>query len=120
MTLNNYKIGIDVGLYLTGLAAIEVDSNGEPVRILNMQSVIHDGGVDPNSNKTADTRKMISGVARRTRRMRRRRKSRLANLNKYLEELRLPLENYGDDTFEPWMLRACLADGYIQDEEQRK
>lgn len=120
MTLNNYKIGIDVGLYSTGLAAIEVDSNGEPVRILNMQSVIHDGGVDPNSNKTADTRKMISGVARRTRRMRRRRKSRLANLNKYLEELRLPLENYGDDTFEPWMLRARLADGYIQDEEQRK
>lgn len=54
-----YRIGIDVGLYSTGLSAVEVDSNGTPIRILNMQSVIHDGGVDPNSNKTADTRKMI-------------------------------------------------------------
>lgn len=115
-----YRIGIDVGLYSTGLSAVEVDSNGTPIRILNMQSVIHDGGVDPNSNKTADTRKMISGVARRTRRMRRRRKSRLANLDKYLESLGFPITNYGDDTFEPWMLRARLADGYIPDEEQRK
>lgn len=114
-----YDIGVDVGLYSTGLAAIEVDSNNVPIRILNMESVMHDGGVDPNSNKTADTRKMIAGVARRTRRMRRRRKARLKELDAYLKSLGYPVISYGDDTFEPWMIRARLADGYISDDAER-
>lgn len=115
-----YRVGVDVGLNSTGLAAIEVDSEGKPIRILNMQSVIHDGGVDPNSNKTGDTRKLISGIARRTRRMRRRRRARLAKLDHFLSELGLPIEEYGDESFEPWVVRAKLADAYIEDEETRK
>ena len=42
-----YEVGIDVGLNSTGLAAIEIDENNNPVRILKAISVIHDGGVDP-------------------------------------------------------------------------
>lgn len=116
----DYVVGIDVGLYSTGLAAIEVDSAGNPLRILNMESVIHDGGVDPNSNKTGDTRKLVSGVARRTRRMRRRRRERLRKLDQYLLEHGYPVEEYGDDTLKSWMTRAELADGHIADDEERK
>lgn len=42
-----YRIGIDVGLNSVGLAAVEVSDENSPVRLLNAQSVIHDGGVDP-------------------------------------------------------------------------
>ena len=69
MTTRHYRIGIDVGLNSVGLAAIEVDDDGKPVRILNAQSVIHDGGVDPTKRGKAITRKNISGGARRMRRM---------------------------------------------------
>lgn len=40
-----YRIGIDVGLNSVGLAAVEVSDENSPVRLLNAQSVIHDGGV---------------------------------------------------------------------------
>lgn len=60
-----YRIGIDVGLNSVGLAAVEVSDENSPVRLLNAQSVIHDGGVDPQKNKEAITRKNMSGVARR-------------------------------------------------------
>lgn len=45
-----YRIGIDVGLNSVGLAAVEVSDENSPVRLLNAQSVIHDGGVDPQKN----------------------------------------------------------------------
>lgn len=38
-----YRIGIDVGLNSVGLAAVEVSDENSPVRLLNAQSVIHDG-----------------------------------------------------------------------------
>lgn len=50
-----YRIGIDVGLNSVGLAAVEVSDENSPVRLLNAQSVIHDGGVDPQKNKEAIT-----------------------------------------------------------------
>jgi CRISPR-associated endonuclease Csn1 len=56
-----YRIGIDVGLYSVGLAAIEIDDsdpnplNAFPLRLLSIKSVIHDGAIDPDSNKTADS-----------------------------------------------------------------
>lgn len=65
----SYAIGIDVGLNSVGLAAIRLDNNGEPIRILKAMSVIHDAGIDPNGAKESDTRKAISGVARRVRRL---------------------------------------------------
>lgn len=47
----SYAIGIDVGLNSVGLAAIRLDNNGEPIRILKAMSVIHDAGIDPNGEK---------------------------------------------------------------------
>lgn len=64
-----YVVGIDVGLFSVGFAALEIDDAGNPIRILNSMSHIHDSGLDPNNQKTAQTRKAVSGVARRTRRV---------------------------------------------------
>jgi len=55
-TPKKYGIGIDVGLNSVGLAAIEVDDSGTPAEILWLQTIVHDGGVDPTANKTAGTR----------------------------------------------------------------
>ena len=81
-----YLIGIDVGLMSVGLAAIEVDESGFPIRILNLQSVIHDGGIDPQAGKKKSiSRKAVSGIARRTRRMRNKKVARLRQLDLLLE-----------------------------------
>lgn len=120
----SYVIGIDVGLNSVGLSAIRLDSLGNPIRILKAMSVIHDAGVDPNGQKASDTRKMLSGVARRVRRMRRQRRRRLQKLDELLQSLGLPVTENKDldfsDSFAPWLFRAKLADEYIEDDEQRK
>ena len=117
-----YVVGIDVGLNSTGLAAIEVDENRFPLRLLNCQTNIHDGGVDPNSNKSGESRLAVSGVARRTRRMRNRRCKRLQRLDDLLSKAGYPLVDTNDlnSAFEPWMVRAELVDGFIEDEAERK
>lgn len=121
MSKRLYRLGIDVGLNSVGLAAIEVDESGMPLRILNAQSVIHDGGVDPQKNKEAITRKKQSGIARRTRRMRRRRKARLARLDNVLERLGFPIVESESLTepFEEWAVRGRLAERYIEDDDER-
>ena len=121
MSKRLYRIGIDVGVNSVGLAAIEVDESGMPLRILNAQSVIHDGGVDPQKNKEAITRKKQAGIARRTRRMRRRRKARLARLDNTLEQLGFPIVEPESLTepFEEWAVRGKLAEQYIEDDDER-
>ncbi len=116
-----YRVGIDVGLNSVGLAAIEVDNQGSPNRILCMESVIHDGGVDPTANKTAGTRRAISGTARRMRRLIRRRRKRLNDLDQALKGIGWPLvdlESIPDPRF-PWKARLELVSTPVEDEERR-
>ena len=117
-----YRIGIDVGLNSVGLAAVEVSDENSPVRLLNAQSVIHDGGVDPQKNKEAITRKNMSGVARRTRRMRRRKRERLHKLDMLLGKFGYPViePESLDKPFEEWHVRAELATRYSEDDELRR
>lgn len=121
MRQKRHVIGIDVGLNSVGLAAIELDETEMPVRILKAMSVIHDGGVDPNSQKSGDSRRQQAGIARRTRRMRRRRKARLARLDKKLSDLGFPIV---DEKllrgFDVWRIRALAASEYIENEDERK
>ena len=112
-----YCVGIDVGLNSVGLAAIEVDEEGTPVSILNMETIIHDGGIDPTANKSAGTRKAVSGAARRVRRLYRQRRRRLADLDRKLAELGWPivdLEKISDPWY-PWAVRAGLVKTRIDD-----
>lgn len=121
MSVKRYRVGIDVGLNSVGLAAIEVDDDGMPVRILNAQSVIHDGGVDPTKNKEAITRKKLSGVGKRARRMIRRRRARLEKLDQTLKQFGYPIVDPESlNTFDEWKVRASLAESFIEDEVTRK
>ena len=117
----SYRVGIDVGTYSLGCTAIEVDDNDQPVNILSSVSLIHDSGLDPDQQKRAVTRLASSGVARRTRRLYRRRRRRMINLEKFLTsqgwETR-PFEHYSDP-YLPWNARVALVNGYISDDAQR-
>lgn len=129
-----YRIGIDVGLYSVGLSAIEIDDSTDnpfdamPIKLLSCMSVIHDGAVDPDSNKTADSRKAISGVARRTRRLNKRKKDRLQKLDTLLNSLGYPVAwadslvsnlNMTDPYF-AWKTRISALEAYIPDLEKRR
>lgn len=116
----NYVVGIDVGSYSVGLAAIEVDEQGVPIRLLSVLSHIHDSGIDPDHHKKAVTRLAASGVARRTRRLYRRKRRRLMALEKFLEQQNWRAgenEEY-KDSFRPWRVRAELATSRIDDQNE--
>lgn len=116
----NYRVGIDVGSYSIGMAAIAIDDDGKPTEILSAISLIHDSGVDPDSAKSAATRLATSGVARRTRRLYRRKRKRLAKLDKFISSQGWPLKEFEEyeDPFYPWRVRAELATTAIADQQE--
>ncbi|MDO4761813.1 MAG: HNH endonuclease [Corynebacterium sp.] len=102
------------------MAAIEIDENDYPITILSAVSLIHDSGLDPDQIKSAVTRLASSGIARRTRRLYRRKRRRLAALDSFLENLgwiTKDFEEY-DDPFYPWKVRAELVTNPIADETE--
>lgn len=120
MKPRNYTIGIDVGLKSVGLAAVELDTDGMPLRILKAMSAIHDGGVDPNNAKNGDSRRLQAGIARRTRRMRRRRRARLARLDAKLRQFGYPIvDECTLQVFDMWRIRAHAATEFIPNDEER-
>ena len=116
----NYRVGIDVGSYSIGMAAIAIDDDGKPTEILSAISLIHDSGVDPDSAKSAATRLATSGVARRTRRLYRRKRKRLAKLDKFISSQGWPLKEFEEyeDPFYPWRVRAELATTAITNQQE--
>lgn len=132
-----YRVGIDVGLYSVGLSAIEIDDSSDdprsalPIRLLSTMSVIHDGGVDPEKAKSADSRKATSGVARRTRTMRKRKRERLSKLDEILEDLGYPVAQAkaiaeGTDALDPdnsayptWRARRFAVEKPIENDRER-
>ena len=116
----NYRVGIDVGSYSLGMAAIAIDDDGKPTEILSAISLIHDSGVDPDSAKSAATRLATSGIARRTRRLYRRKRKRLAKLDKFISSQGWPLKEFEEyeDPFYPWRVRAELATTAIADQQE--
>ena len=122
MQPKKYFVGIDVGSYSIGFAAIEVDEENNPSSILCAMSQIHDSGLDPDSQKTAKTRLAVSGVARRTRRLYHRRKKRTERLEKFLISLGWPVEKFETyaDPYLPWKARAELATEFVEDPKDRE
>ena len=112
-----YRVGIDVGTHSVGLAAIEFDNLGRPAKILSAMSCIHDSGV--LEAKTATTRLAAAGIARRVRRLRRRRVKRLVALNKWLEEKGWSSLSDEGNPYLPWLARKQLATEKITDESLR-
>lgn len=118
--MKQYNAGIDVGINSVGFAAIEVDSKGLPLNILNNMVVLHDSGVDPWTAKTGATRLANSGTARRTRKLIARRRKRLQKLDRYIEVQGWPLVDFSSlpDPYTPWKIRAKLTQDRLEGEEQ--
>ena len=101
-----------------------------PLDFLSIMSVIHDGALDPSSSarKAADSRKAVSGVARRTRRLFKARRKRYAKLDGLLQQYGYPVAQasemvsnmHGEDPFLPWRARISLVGGFIENETKRK
>lgn len=117
MTQRHYRAGIDVGTNSIGFSLVEVDDDGYPTDLTNSVVVIHDSGVDPDAQDAGDSRRAVSGVARRARRLYKRAKKRLDRLDAYIESLGWPLidlESYQDPR-RAWSIRAALANEQITD-----
>ena len=115
-----YRIGIDVGDMSVGLAAVEYDGEGTPIRILAAVSHIHDGGLDPDTAKSPLSRTNTSGVARRARRLLRNRRKRLTRLDQVLIAENIPVSEYElPQTHDAWHYRNVLSRNYEPDEAER-
>ncbi|MEG0790874.1 MAG: HNH endonuclease [Gordonibacter sp.] len=129
-----YRAGVDVGQYSVGLTAIEIDDSSDnpyeamPLRTLSIMSVTHDGAIDPSARDSADSRKAVSGAARRSRRLFEQRRFRYQELDKCLAKWEYPVARAADmiaglhdsDPYLPWHARINLLEGYIEDEQKRK
>ena len=112
----NYRIGIDVGTHSVGLAAIEFDDLGRPTGILSAVSHLHDAGVLEEKQNT--TRLAASGVARRTRRLIRRRRKRLKLLEQKIVQWGWSEPSASMDPYVAWRARARLASQPISDPDE--
>jgi CRISPR-associated endonuclease Csn1 len=123
MTRSNdllYRIGIDVGSNSVGIAAVEYESDGTPLRVLSAVSHIHDGGMDPSTGKSPRSRLATSGVARRTRRLVRNRRRRLVRLDDLLRENGFPIrDSETGQTLDAWSARDELSRKYVEDDAER-
>ena len=115
-----YRIGIDVGEKSVGLAAVEYDDNGAPIKILSAVSHIHDGGMDPETAKSPLSRIATAGVARRARRLVRNRRRRLQRLDVLLNDLGFVLPQAEvPQTHDAWVVRSKLSREFEPNEQVR-
>lgn len=124
MPAHHLRVGIDVGTHSVGLATLRVNDQGTPIELLSALSHIHDSGIGKEGQEKHDTRKKLSGVARRARRLLRRRRKRLQQLDKVLLDLGFPIPESGEflnlseqtDPYRVWRVRARLVEEKLPEE----
>jgi CRISPR-associated endonuclease Csn1 len=123
MNQRRYDVGIDVGQSGIGIAAIEIsdDETERPQSLLLSMVEIIDGARDPSSGKAPRSRKLISGVARRARRLTKRRAQRIVKLGELLDKFGISAgdKNLTAVTYEPWLARDELSRKYVPDTMER-
>ncbi len=116
---SSWILGVDVGQRSVGLAAVEVDEENSPNKILSAVTVIHDGGV--GNERTQESRLAQAGIARRLHRLRRRRRSRLNKVDRLIEQLGWTLPPpTGEHPYAAWEARKRLVEQPVPDEEDLK
>lgn len=126
MSAHHLRVGIDVGTHSVGLATLRVDEQGTPIELLSALSHIHDSGIGKEGQKDHDTRKKLSGVARRTRHLLRNRRKRLQQLDKVLLGLGFPIPKPGEfldpseqtDPYRVWRVRARLVEEKLPEDQR--
>lgn len=124
MSAHHLRVGIDVGTHSVGLATLRVDEQGTPIELLSALSHIHDSGVGKEGKQKHKTRKKLSGIALRTRRLLRNRRKRLQQLDEVLLDLGFPIpkpEEFLDlsepaDPYRVWRVRARLVEEQLPEE----
>lgn len=115
------RVGVDVGTHSVGCCAIAVDPAGAPVRILSALSLIHDAGIGEDGKEKATSRRELAGVARRARRLLRRRRKRLQQLDTLLVRLGYPIVDFAEqkDPYLVWRVRAQLVQEVFPEKTRR-
>ncbi len=114
------RIGIDVGQHSVGFSAVEYDDDDWPIQILAAVTHIHDGGMDPDTAKTPQSRLATAGVARRTRRLTRNRRKRLQRLDALMRSHGYSVPDIEvPQTHDAWHARSVLTTQTIQDVDAR-
>ena len=124
MSAHHLRVGIDVGTHSVGLATLRVDEQGTPIELLSALSHIHDSGVGKDGREKHKTRKKVSGIALRTRRLLRNRRKRLQQLDEVLLDLGFPIPKPGEfldlneqtDPYRVWRVRARLVEEQLPEE----
>lgn len=124
MSAHHLRVGIDVGTHSVGLATLRVDDHGTPIELLSALSHIHDSGVGKEGKKDHDTRKKLSGIARRARRLLHHRRTQLQQLDEVLRDLGFPIPTPGEfldlneqtDPYRVWRVRARLVEEKLPEE----
>jgi len=112
-----WTLGVTIGEHAVGLAAVEYPVDDEGPKILAAVSDIHDAGTDPDG-QIGDSRKARAGVARRTRRLHKRRRALLGSLANVLESFGCR-EPEVIPTHGAWKARATLVRHKINEDRRR-
>ena len=118
--MNNYRIGLDIGIASVGWAVLETNSNDEPIHIKNLGVRIFDKAEVP---KTGDSLAAPRREARSARRRIRRRRHRLERIRRLLEKKGLiQIENFNQRYYSPnlpnvYQLRTEALERILSGEE---
>ena len=89
-----YRLGLDVGIKSVGWCVLECDKNGEPKRIVALNSRIFDAAEVPKTGASlAAPRRLARGLRRRLRR----KAARLDGINRLFEENGISIFDPTDD-----------------------
>lgn len=111
-----YRIGLDIGIASVGWAAIEDDSNGKPIRIIDLGSRIFDAAENPkDGSPLAKNRRDNRGLRRRLRR----RKHRIDRTKRLLERYNIISKKEIEDMYENFNFQYNVYELRVQGLEEK-
>lgn len=106
-----YRIGLDIGITSVGWSVIEDDSNGNPIRIIDLGSRIFDAAENPkDGSPLAKSRRDARGLRRRLRR----RKHRVERTKSLLERYNIISKKDIEDMYENYRFQYNVYELRVQ------
>lgn len=112
----NYRIGLDLGIASVGWAVIENNSNGEPIRIVDLGSRIFDAAENPkDGSPLAKPRRDARGTRRRLRR----RNHRILRTKRLLERYNIISQKEIEDMYANYKFQYNVYELRVQALEEK-